>query len=265
MQVCGVVGPTDEAAALVEQLRDALAERGAVALVEADGEVTGRGDGAAEVHRVGEAGWVAEGGDRDLDDVLADLAPRVDYALLRGFPDADVPTVVLGAAPVEGNPVLEAPDAGVVDVADLVETVESAEPYETLESLVADVKRSADATYSGAIATFTGRVREREDAADDPTEYLEFEKHDGVAEQKMADIAADLEAREGIYDVRLYHKSGVVEAGEDIVHVVILAGHRAEAFAAVEDGIDRLKAEVPLFKKEVTASAEFWAHEDRPE
>jgi molybdopterin synthase catalytic subunit len=43
--------------------------------------------------------------------------------------------------------------------------------------------------------------------------------------------------------------------------VVVLAGHREEAFRTVEDGIDRLKAEVPLFKKEVTVSDEFWAHQ----
>jgi hypothetical protein len=43
--------------------------------------------------------------------------------------------------------------------------------------------------------------------------------------------------------VRLHHKTGVVEAGEDIVFVVILAGHRGEAFSAVQDGINRLKGD----------------------
>jgi molybdopterin synthase catalytic subunit len=65
----------------------------------------------------------------------------------------------------------------------------------------------------------------------------------------------------GVHAVRLHHRTGVVEAGEDIVFVVVLAGHRAEAFRAVEDGIDRLKDEVPLFKKEVTVEDTYWAHE----
>jgi molybdopterin synthase catalytic subunit len=77
----------------------------------------------------------------------------------------------------------------------------------------------------------------------------------------MAALRRDLEARDGVYAVRLHHKTGVVDAGEDIVFVVILAGHRTEAFRAVEDGINRLKEEVPLFKKEVTVDEEFWAHE----
>ena len=53
----------------------------------------------------------------------------------------------------------------------------------------------------------------------------------------------------------------MIEQGEDIVFVVVLAGHRREAIETVEDGIDRLKAEVPLFKKEVTVEGEFWAHQ----
>jgi molybdopterin synthase catalytic subunit len=53
----------------------------------------------------------------------------------------------------------------------------------------------------------------------------------------------------------------VIEAGEDIVFVVVLAGHRREAFRAVEDGIDRLKDEVPIFKKEATEAEEFWVHQ----
>ena len=41
----------------------------------------------------------------------------------------------------------------------------------------------------------------------------------------------------------------------------MLAGHREEAFRTVEDGINRLKDEVPIFKKETTESEEFWLHE----
>jgi molybdopterin synthase catalytic subunit len=41
----------------------------------------------------------------------------------------------------------------------------------------------------------------------------------------------------------------------------VLAGHRREAFGTVEDGIDRLKDEVPIFKKERTSDEQFWVHE----
>jgi molybdopterin synthase catalytic subunit len=260
MHVLGIVGPAEEAAALTERVADALATEGRVAVVDADDEAAGPG-AVAERHRLGADGWSIAREAGDLDDVLADLAPGVGYALLRGFPEATVPTVALGGADHSGETLRAAPDAGSVDPEALVEDLESAEPVETLESLVADVKRDADAGFAGAIATFTGRVRTREDPDDVATEFLEFEKYDGVAEATMADIRADLEAREGVHAVRLHHKTGVVEAGEDIVFVVVLAGHRPEAFEAVSDGIERLKAEVPLFKKEVTVEGEFWAHD----
>jgi molybdopterin synthase catalytic subunit len=148
-----------------------------------------------------------------------------------------------------------------VDIDATIEKLEQTEPYETLPSLVARAKESARADQAGAIATFTGRVRQRDGTDDDPTEYLEFEKYEGVADERMATIREELKARDGVYEVVLHHKTGVVTAGEDIVFVVVLAGHRPEAFRTVEDGINRLKEEVPFFKKEVTISEEFWAHE----
>ena len=64
-----------------------------------------------------------------------------------------------------------------------------------------------------------------------------------------------------MFEVLLHHRVGRMNDGEDIVFVVVLAGHRKEAFRTVEDGIDRLKDEVPIFKKETTTDEEFWLHE----
>ncbi len=207
-------------------------------------------------------GWRASGEGLSVRDAIDRLAPDHDVALVLGAPGARLPAVVVGDAdePVE-EPIVDARGIEGLDAAEAVEAIEATEPYETLESLVAAVKRSEEATYSGAIATFTGRVRAKEDEADERTHYLEFEKYDGVAERRMDAIEADLEERDGILDVRLHHRTGRIPDGEDIVFVVVLAGHRREAFRAVEDGIDRLKEEVPLFKKEVTDGETFWVHQ----
>ena len=77
----------------------------------------------------------------------------------------------------------------------------------------------------------------------------------------MRDLEAELEECDGVLDVLMHHRTGVIPDGEDIVFVVVLAGHRREAFRTVEDGIDRLKEEVPIFKKEVTTEETFWVHE----
>jgi molybdopterin synthase catalytic subunit len=232
--------------------------------------------GAASVYGLDDEGWSAIGGGMDLHDALYAMAPARDFCVVEGPIGSaeDLPLVVLGGveassatdvdADAAGGLVLaRAPTADAIDPEEVRETLEATEPIETLESLVEGVKASPEAPQSGAIATFTGRVRAQEDAEDTPTEYLAFEKYEGVADERMAQISSELEAREGIYEVLMHHRSGRLDYGEDIVFVVVLAGHRGEAFETVEDGIDRLKAEVPIFKKEVTVDEEFWVH-DRP-
>ena len=219
--------------------------------------------------------WRGDGQTLTLSDALDDLAQSCDYAVIEGFSSLRLPTVVVEsdqhadsetvtgetdgeAVPIEADSVLAHVTGEEFDPEQVVEALAETDPYETLASLVAQVKQSGDTDRAGAIATFTGRVRVRDHEDDEATEYLEFERYDSVAAEMTATIREELESRDGVYDVRLHHRTGVVEGGEDIVFVVVLAGHREEAFQTVQDGINRLKDEVPLFKKEVTESEEFW-------
>jgi molybdopterin synthase catalytic subunit len=252
MQLLGIAG--ERADEVTDALAARLADEGRVGVVRR-GE-TDAPDWTAYV--VGD-GWTGVGGDRSVDDVLDELARDHDYGLLVGFLDAHVPHLEVGDAGLDDPLLRLEPDDPDLDAA--VEAAEAVDPFETLGSLVADLKRSPESEFAGAIATFTGQVRAYEDEDDDRTESLTFEKYDAVADDRLATIRDELEARDGVLGVRLHHRVGTVEAGEDIVHVAVLAGHREEAFAAVSDGIDRLKDEVPFFKKEVTVEEEFWRHE----
>ena len=260
MYAVSLLGSDADAAA--PRLADAA--EGRIGIVRQGTDATPDGGQAlsrAATEYVVDDGWRASGEGLSVRDAVDRLAPDHDYAFVLGAPEARLPAVVVG----EGEPIEESVVAAegieALDPAAAIGAIEATEPYETLESLVASVKRSAAATYSGAIATFTGRVRAKEDEGDERTHCLEFEKYDGVAERRMDAIEAELEEREGILDVRLHHRTGRIPEGEDIVFVVVLAGHRREAFRAVEDGIDRLKEEVPLFKKEVTDGETFWVHQ----
>lgn len=271
MQVLQIVGPSESGTTtLVEQLTDRLSERGRVGTVtrldssDIDRPTSGsdtRSAGATRTYGVtGDGEWLGTGDRWTLTDALDRLAVDCGYALVEGETEADLPTVALGDATAE-DAVATAPTADDIDIETVVTEMERQDSYETLESLVAQIKRSPRTDRSGAIATFTGRVRPKEGPDDDRTKYLEFERYDDVAVEKFAAIKEELTARDGVYEVLLHHKTGVVDAGKDIVFVVVLAGHREEAFETVEDGINRLKDEVPLFKKEVTVSGEFWAHQ----
>jgi molybdopterin synthase catalytic subunit len=259
MHAFGIVGPGAERTA--DRLVDALDGRTAVVRRSGANATDGglQRARAATAVRLGD-GWRATGEGGTLRGALDRLARDHEYAVAVGFPEARVPQIALGSADPE-EPFYEAASADDLDVEAAAEAVAELEPHETLESLVAAVKRSPEADRAGAIATFTGRVRAKEGPDDPRTEYLEFEKYEGTADRRMRSIESDLIEREGVHAVRLHHRTGVVPDGEDIVFVVVLAGHRDEAFRTVRDGIDRLKDEVPLFKKEVTEADSFWVHE----
>lgn len=259
MHALGMLAPTTVVDAVVTE----LADRGRVAVIQETGPIdTDRRDAVDTRYRLGPDGWDGGGEPRSVQDVLDHLAGTHDYAVIVGFPGARIPHLVVGDE--DARRVLkrvEEPSA--VDPGAVADSLEDTQEYESLESLVAKAKQAEGEEFAGAIATFTGRVRAREDAQDERTDYLEFEQYADVAEDRLATIREELSAREGVYEVLVHHRTGVVEAGEDIVFVVVLAGHRTEAFETVEDGINRLKDEVPIFKKEVTVGEEFWVH-DRP-
>ena len=89
---------------------------------------------------------------------------------------------------------------------------------------------------------------------------LEFEKYAGVAESRLQQICSELCQRDGIFEVLMHHRVGPIESGENVVFVVVLGAHRDEAFKTVQDGINRLKNEVPIFKKEIKIDGSFWVH-----
>jgi len=276
MQPISICGP--DAAVLAETLVETL--EGRVALVCRSAEAPAL-DGGASVtsespERAGEVpattmeveadgSWSGRGTSTSFDDLLDRLTPDHDYLVAVGYDRLRVPTVLLGEDidpdDTPGDVIKVAGGPGDVDVDALIDGLSDAEPWVTREELVAEVTAAPGAARSGAIATFTGRVRAQDDPNDDRTTHLAFEKYAGVAEDRLDTIATDLTDRDGVFEVALHHRTGVIEAGEDIVFVVVLAGHREEAFRAVEDGINRLKDEVPIFKKETTESEAFWVHE----
>ncbi|MFB6086404.1 MAG: molybdopterin synthase [Halodesulfurarchaeum sp.] len=259
MQALGIVtGPAVETDRVIDPIVERLEKRGSVGIVR-------RGESNPErtLYEVGATGWTARGTGLDVDTALFELAETHDYGVLVGVPGADVPQVAVGETAIE-EPILAVSDPDSLDLETILEAVDSGEPIETLESLVAEVKASPRSEFSGAIATFTGQVREKEGPGDDPTESLTFEKYEGLAAERMAEIERELTDWEGVHEVAMHHRVGRIERGENIVFVVVLAGHREQAFEAVEAGINRLKDEVPIFKKETTTEEEFWRHEREP-
>ncbi|MDX6572169.1 MAG: MoaE-MoaD fusion protein [Gaiellales bacterium] len=109
---------------------------------------------------------------------------------------------------------------------------------------------------AGAVATFTGTVRER--AREREVLDLEYEAYPGMAEQEIARIARAVLAEHGCLRAAIWHRTGVVAVGEASVAIAISSAHRAPAFAACKQAIDTLKLTVPIWKKERYADGEVW-------
>jgi MoaE-MoaD fusion protein len=122
-------------------------------------------------------------------------------------------------------------------------------------SLDAAVAEVAD-EQAGAIATFTGTVRRHSRGRE--VTHLEYEAYAEMAEDVMAQLAADLEARHELSGVAIHHRVGRLEIGEASVVIAVSAPHRQDALAACHEAIDTLKETVPLWKKEVYEGGEEW-------
>jgi molybdopterin synthase catalytic subunit len=122
----------------------------------------------------------------------------------------------------------------------------------SLDDVVAEVATEE----AGAIATFSGTARKYSRGR--TVMYLDYEAYEGMAEELMERIAHDLKERYDIEQIAIHHRVGRVELGEPSVVIAVSAAHRADALAACKDAIDVLKADVPLWKKEVYEGGEEW-------
>jgi molybdopterin synthase catalytic subunit len=112
---------------------------------------------------------------------------------------------------------------------------------------------------SGGDSIFLGRTRPETHPEHGPLTALDYECHVRLAERVLGKIAADAAARHHCLALRIVHAVGPVPVGAASVLVHALAAHRAESFAACREGIDRLKREAPIWKRETWADGSTWA------
>jgi len=105
-----------------------------------------------------------------------------------------------------------------------------------------------DAGGHGASASFIGRVR-----GDDDLTELFLDHHPVMTAAGLADLAHAAADRWHLSALTVIHRVGAMVPGETIVLVLASSAHRAEALAACEFLIDRLKTDVMLWKRETFA------------
>ena len=108
----------------------------------------------------------------------------------------------------------------------------------------------------GAIASFVGLVRDRNDGAGVST--LNLEHYPAMTKKALADIVEQARTRWKVIDATVIHRVGELKPTDQIVLVVVASGHRGDAFLACEFIMDYLKTRAPFWKKESTPQGERW-------
>jgi molybdopterin synthase catalytic subunit len=120
--------------------------------------------------------------------------------------------------------------------------------------LGAEAARLEAGPETGAVVTFTGRVRDVAEGL----RHMEIEHYPGMTERALRDIAAQAAERWPLTGVTVHHRYGRLGPGDRIMMVATASRHRDAAFEAAAFLMDYLKSRAPFWKKEVTADGADW-------
>ena len=121
-----------------------------------------------------------------------------------------------------------------------------------IDQIVADTRTPS----MGCLVLFLGTVR---DVTDDKSVVrIELEADEQEATKQLQQIREETLEKFNVTDVSIVHRIGSLAIGENIVIIVVGAGHRPEAFAGCRYVIERIKEFVHIWKKEITKSDEYW-------
>src|SRR5580765_3607706 len=118
----------------------------------------------------------------------------------------------------------------------------------------ADALRFVSDPGSGGEVLFAGTVRDHSDAG--AVTGLEYEAWEERANRALEEIGGELFDRWPVRRAALWHRFGSLGVGEVSVVVCVSAAHRGEAFEAARHGIERIKHDAPIWKKESLVDGE---------
>ena len=125
------------------------------------------------------------------------------------------------------------------------------EPIDTA-ALARSVTRPSD----GATIVFEGIVRNHNEGKS--VQSIDYEAYLPMAEKEMAQVVEDVRAGYPDVAVAVVHRLGHLVIGDASIAIVCASPHRAEAFSACREVIDRIKKTVPIWKKEHGPGGEEW-------
>lgn len=102
---------------------------------------------------------------------------------------------------------------------------------------------------AGAVILFEGVVRGLEH--DREIAGLDYTTYEPMAQRTLEQIGREVAARHGILEMHIEHSRGHVPVGAISFRLVVAGAHRKEAIAAMDEFIDQMKRDVPIWKSSV--------------
>lgn len=122
--------------------------------------------------------------------------------------------------------------------------------------------RQLQVPQAGAVVSFNGLVRNHNDGHH--VNGLEYQVYPALAQRVGQEILQQECERHGVLGVVAVHRTGVIEVGDSAVFLAVAGEHRHETFAAAAAILERLKYELPIWKKETYVNGEVeWVGPDQ--
>lgn len=105
---------------------------------------------------------------------------------------------------------------------------------------------------AGGVATFVGLVRDHDPSAQGLVVGLDYSAHPD-ASAVLERIAREVAADDDVLGLAVSHRIGHLDVGEAAIVAAVATAHRAEAFDVCRALVERVKAELPVWKRELLA------------
>ena len=133
----------------------------------------------------------------------------------------------------------------------VVRVIESKEDKITTADLISDMKKSSKIDYSGAIFTFEGIVRGKEENMNLEKLILTTPDRDQT-QKEIEKIVENAKIKYNVHEISVVHYIGEFYTGDMLFLVAVLGNHRGETLDALKEVIETVKYDVEFKKEEIS-------------
>lgn len=144
------------------------------------------------------------------------------------------------------------------EVGERVEILPKKDQNLSISNLRDQIKKSRTIEKCGAITSFTGIVRGITKEGE-KVKKLHYECEEKIALKRLKKIRRSvLDKYDDVHEIIIKHVIDDLRPGEDILYIVVASGHRKQGFKSAQEIVEKIKRQVPIWKKEIRDTGTKW-------